>query len=238
MDSIAMRGSRLAQGHLLAKPLVHETFERLAKARFDTYFILMSARTNYVLFDLGGVLVDVDMAPAEAAWSRLDLDSKGVVAAVVGSGAKWVGDRGQANEAQMLQTVQAAGHPSLDKSRFRAVWGSVVSWRPFVASLLHRLRVPFGVLSNIDPVHAVILGPLPGASHRIYSYNIGLMKPDPQAFEAAIDQIGVDRTTIRYLDDRADNVEAAREAGMSAHQVTSASEVEQVLADLVGVDSC
>lgn len=233
-----MRGSRVAQGHLLAKPLFEETFERLAKLRFDTYFILMNARTNYVLFDLGGVLVDVDMAPAEAAWSRLDLDAKGVVEAVVGSGAKWAGDRGQATEAQMLQTVQVAGHPTLDKSRFRALWGAVVSWRPFVAPLLSRLAVPFGVLSNIDPVHAVVLGPLPGATHRFYSYDIGLMKPDPQAFEAAIDQIGIDRATIRYLDDRADNVEAALQVGMSAHQVTSAAEVEQVLADLLEGERC
>lgn len=63
----------------------------------------------------------------------------------------------------------------------------------------------------------------------VLSYEIGVMKPDPAIFAAAIDRAGVAAEHIFYADDRQENVAAAREAGMDAVLFTDAN---QLLDDL------
>jgi len=51
----------------------------------------------------------------------------------------------------------------------------------------------------------------------VYSHEIGVGKPDPRAFEAACDALGVPAHRCLFIDDAAANVEAARAAGMQGH---------------------
>jgi putative hydrolase of the HAD superfamily len=49
-----------------------------------------------------------------------------------------------------------------------------------------------------------------------YSYDLRLAKPDPEFFLEAARRIGVERSTILFVDDNAANVEGARAAGLAA----------------------
>ena len=95
------------------------------------------------------------------------------------------------------------------------------------------LSVPYGVLSNICPVHAAVLGPLRGAHPVVYSCDTGFMKPNPAAFQAAIEASSVPAARVRYLDDLQVNVDAARTLGFQAHRVWDRDSLEQALADLL-----
>ncbi|GEP37758.1 hypothetical protein NPS01_14210 [Nocardioides psychrotolerans] len=48
----------------------------------------------------------------------------------------------------------------------------------------------------------------------IYSCKIGLAKPDPAYFERAVAMIGSAPEEVLFVDDRADNVDGARSAGL------------------------
>ncbi len=49
-----------------------------------------------------------------------------------------------------------------------------------------------------------------------YSYALGVAKPDPAYFEAILAQLGAVPAEVAFVDDRADNVEAARGLGIRA----------------------
>lgn len=48
-----------------------------------------------------------------------------------------------------------------------------------------------------------------------YSYDLGHAKPSPAYFEAALTRIGIEPAEALFIDDRAANVEAAREVGLA-----------------------
>ncbi len=52
--------------------------------------------------------------------------------------------------------------------------------------------------------------------HLIFSSDIGLTKPDPEAFDAALRRIGREPHEVLFIDDRAENVQGALEAGLRA----------------------
>jgi putative hydrolase of the HAD superfamily len=72
---------------------------------------------------------------------------------------------------------------------------------------------------------------LAGFEHIVFSAWIGVIKPDPRAFAAAVEQLGRPPEEILFVDDRPSNVEGARAAGLRAVQFTSA---DQLRADLAG----
>ena len=51
-----------------------------------------------------------------------------------------------------------------------------------------------------------------------YSCDLGAAKPDPEYFLRALDAVGDDPRSVLFVDDRQDNVEAARSVGLPAEQ--------------------
>jgi putative hydrolase of the HAD superfamily len=114
------------------------------------------------------------------------------------------------------------------------------SWRAVDPQMLELLDVlahsgrTLGLLSNIPPEladeflhqHAwlgrfTILG---------FSCRIGHVKPEPAAFDWCISALGVEPDTILFVDDREENVRAARARGMQTHLFTDAATLAQSIA--------
>lgn len=64
---------------------------------------------------------------------------------------------------------------------------------------------------------------------RVYSCEIGVAKPDRRAYAICAERLGVRPGDVLFFDDRAENVEAARAAGMKAEVFTSPEQVREVL---------
>ena len=109
---------------------------------------------------------------------------------------------------------------------------------PGVAETLQQLSKNFTVacLSNTNPLHwprerdAMGLGRL--FSRQYISYEIGYLKPDSKAFQHAIDDLNCPPGQILFLDDREENIEAARNLGMGARRTVGIDEVRAVLLEL------
>jgi putative hydrolase of the HAD superfamily len=65
--------------------------------------------------------------------------------------------------------------------------------------------------------------------HLIFSSELGLVKPEPGIFEAAIEIVSAPPSEILFVDDRAANVEAAVDAGMQAILFSSAAQLQAEL---------
>ncbi|AGG65599.1 HAD family hydrolase [Corynebacterium callunae] len=91
-----------------------------------------------------------------------------------------------------------------------------------------------GVLSNIPKGLAQIVKHhnqswLDQLDALVFSCDIGAAKPELPAFHAAQEALGVPASEIVFIDDRLENVEAAREAGMQAFVFTSLAQLKKDL---------
>jgi HAD superfamily hydrolase (TIGR01509 family) len=122
-----------------------------------------------------------------------------------------------------------------DLETFRDVWCDMMDPIPGVeeAFLAARERVPVYVLSNTDRVHvAYILERfewIGRASGLFLSCEEGLLKPEPEFYDRALRRYGHDPASVVFIDDRIENVLAARRAGMIGVHVPE----DATFADLV-----
>jgi putative hydrolase of the HAD superfamily len=63
--------------------------------------------------------------------------------------------------------------------------------------------------------------------HHTWSYALKLAKPEPAIYHHAVEGLGTPPDQILFIDDRADNIEAALAAGMQAIQYTDHSTFER-----------
>jgi putative hydrolase of the HAD superfamily len=113
------------------------------------------------------------------------------------------------------------------------------SWRAVdprmldLLDVLARSGLTLGLLSNIPPELAAeflqrhawlgqfaVLG---------FSCRIGHVKPEPAAFEWCIRTLGAEPSTILFVDDREENVRAARASGMQGHVFTDVATLHRTL---------
>ena len=84
-------------------------------------------------------------------------------------------------------------------------------------SLLSNNPAPFAeALPRLAPDVCEILG-----DNRLVSAQLGMRKPDPRVFELAVARYGASPDNAFMVDDSAENVAGALEAGLHAHHFTS-----------------
>ena len=68
--------------------------------------------------------------------------------------------------------------------------------------------------------------------HVFNSSAIGHVKPHPEVYHAALDLLGIEANEVLFIDDRAENVNAAAETGMTGHHFTTIGRLKQALEKL------
>jgi HAD superfamily hydrolase (TIGR01509 family) len=202
------------------------------------------ARLRAIIFDIGRVLVQVDVAramqglasgstlsPSEF-WSAIEKDP---------SWPDWQEGRMAPHDWYLHLTKRLGG--SLTFEQFTEVWNRALDPTPihedaFLEKLSKRYRL--ALLSNTDPIHVRHLE----ATYRffaffptrIYSCSVGASKPNPLIYSAALRALKVSAGEALYIDDIAAYVEAARRLGMSGVQFQSPAPLTSDLKSL-GVDN-
>jgi len=112
---------------------------------------------------------------------------------------------------------------------------------PAVQTVLAELRalgMKIGVLSNTLPNVAATLKAIGIADLvdvAIASCTLGVHKPHPEAFTRAAELLGVPVEAVLFVDDRVENVDAARALGMQALLIDHSGSTPGALHDLRGV---
>ncbi|HTV09585.1 MAG TPA: HAD family phosphatase, partial [Candidatus Aquilonibacter sp.] len=99
------------------------------------------------------------------------------------------------------------------------------------AAALQRHALLTGILSNMgDVMEEGIMARLAWMATfpvRIFSHRLGLAKPDERIYRHAISALGVAPDEILFLDDRLENVEAARALGLHAIHYSSHGDLQR-----------
>ena len=186
---------------------------------------------NAVLFDYGLVLSG---PPDPAAWDHLKHLLTASEAAF--HKAYWdhreAYDRGAFTAAAYWQQVAADLHQTLTSQQLNPlIEADTTLWtqpnQPMIdfAAALQRAGIRTGILSNIgDAMETGILARFPwlhAFHHHTFSHRLNIAKPDPEIYAHAITGLGVPASEILFIDDREDNIAAARAAGLQAIQYTT-----------------
>jgi FMN phosphatase YigB (HAD superfamily) len=193
---------------------------------------------DFVLFDLGGVLIELGgmtafqeltgLASEEEMWQRW-------------LACPWVRrfESGRCTSREFSEGVVAEWQLQVSPGQFLEL---LAAWPigpfPGAAGLLADVQasVPIGCCSNTNVVHWAYQSqewPLLTLFDRTFlSFELGLVKPDPEMFEAVARQIPADRDRVLFLDDVALNAEAGRSFGFRSEQVRGPDECRAVLVEV------
>lgn len=195
-------------------------------------------RVDALLFDLGGVLVDVDWGRAFAAWSA----RSGVPAAELArrfrrDAAYDAHECGTLSDAEFFASLRGMLGLGLGDREMLEGWNAILG-DPFpgVPGLLERLaaRVPLYVFSNTNIAHAAFWRPryralLAPVREVFCSCDIRMRKPQPDAFRCVAQRIGTGPGRIAFFDDLEENVAGARAAGLAGVHVPSADRLAELV---------
>jgi putative hydrolase of the HAD superfamily len=170
------------------------------------------------IFDIGNVLLPFDYYKAA---NRLIAenqppvppDREKIVAA------KMELETGRIDRAEFLSRVRPEFAHTGDEAEFLAIWEDIFIPNEPMFALVEELsqRMPLYLLSNISDIHKEsIHRDFPVFRHfrgGVYSYEVGLMKPDPAIFALTAERFGVNPSETLYIDDMPENAEAAIQAG-------------------------
>ena len=193
-----------------------------------------------IVFDIGGVLADFRI--------KEFLLEKGLDGPVIRRVLKasvmnpyWGRfERGEVTEEETLRAF-AAADPEIEKElrlAFTSLSGMLVM-REYAIPLVRRLKAAgCGVyyLSNYSRKAydecAESLAFMPYMDGGIVSFRVGMTKPDPRMFRCFLERYGLRPEECAFIDDTAENVEAARALGFAGIQFDSYDQLIEALGNL------
>jgi putative hydrolase of the HAD superfamily len=194
-----------------------------------------------LLFDLGGVIIEIDFGLAFARWAQIGGAPVDQVKARFAFDAAYERhERGEIEGREYFESLRAALGVKLSDAELLEGWNAIyVREVPGIRDVLGPLsrRIPLYAFTNSNLTHTACWAPryaeVLGSFRKIFnSCEMGLRKPEPAAFRAISEAIGVPLDRILFFDDTPVNVEAARAIGMPAVLVRSIEDVRKAVAEL------
>ena len=191
-----------------------------------------------LLFDLGNVLVDISFDRTFEHWGRAAGLETGQVRDRFSFDAAYERhERGEITAAAYFQTLRGSLGIDISDTDFLDGWNAMLVGEVVgVRKLLERVqgRFPLYAFSNTNAVHyalwSVEYGTMLAPFRQVFASNeMGLRKPEPEAFMAVVAAIGVPPERILFFDDSQVNVEGARQVGMAAVLVSAIDDVADAL---------
>lgn len=197
-----------------------------------------------LIFDLGDVIIDIDYAITVAEFQKLaKVDFSEIVSY---SRQHHVFDRlekGQISEADFWAEIKLLMKPDVTNEELINAWNSIlINYPKYKIELLQNLRSRYQVfaLSNINEIHIREIDRVAkeqfGAQrfadffHKAYYSNeTGYRKPESEIYELVLKSEQLNPSETFFVDDKAENVEAARNLGIQAYQLTNRDKLVDLL---------
>jgi putative hydrolase of the HAD superfamily len=187
-----------------------------------------NARLRAVIFDIGRVLVKLDLAPALASLSQGTFLSPAELWSAIEKDPRWHDwQEGRISPHDWHVHITKRLGSRLTFEEFREAWNRSLDPVPLqtddlFASIAKKHKL--ALLSNTDPIHVAHLEstfsffqffPAPA---RIYSCSVRASKPSPVVFQAALRAVKTPASQAVFVDDILEYVQAARSLGLRGIQ--------------------
>jgi putative hydrolase of the HAD superfamily len=196
-----------------------------------------------IIFDLGGVIVDLDVTKTVEAFAELSGMSHSAITGLYSRHPEFLQyERGELTDAAFRTMLRNVFALDVSDTALDAAWNAMIRNVPkrkleLAAALMKDFQVL--VLSNTNGIHIryvneMISGaPFETHFHKCYySHEVGMRKPEPRIYEHVLHDAGIQPGTAFFLDDNEQNIMAARALGIHAFHVHDPQQVYEVFGTL------
>jgi len=205
--------------------------------------VLVDRSIKALIWDCGGVLVRTEDPSGRREWEqKLGLPRYDIDRVVLGSKAWIQAQCGEIPEEAYWTEVRV--HLGLNERAIQDLRRDFYAGdriNPVVLDVITRLRPHYkqAILSNAVPSLLEMLRDRFQIVHLfdviITSASIGVMKPDPHAYRAALDALRLRAEETVFIDDLRENIQGAKQLGMHAiHFETDHDDIRPLLSALLG----
>jgi glucose-1-phosphatase len=186
-----------------------------------------------IIFDLGGVLIDLDLDRTVKAFSKLAIPVPADLAEAERRAVMYSGlETGTVSDDLFRAAIRELSPLSPSDEAIDAAWNAMLSGFPQNrVKTLRQLNKHYRVflLSNSNAIHyryyatrfkedyAMEMDSL--FEQAYYSFKLKMCKPHPEIFQIVLEQSGLLAEETLFIDDTADNVIAAAALGITVHQL-------------------
>ncbi|MEO7524022.1 MAG: HAD family phosphatase [Ferruginibacter sp.] len=203
-----------------------------------------------IIFDLGGVLLDLDFTKPPEAFKKLGFPQfESMFSQFKVDQLFEKLEKGMIDEREFYTIMLKVGKEGTTPDQIKFAWNSMLlDFRTESLEYLKKLAPEFNLflLSNTNSIHleAVnsILKKQTGLSSlnsfftkSYYSHFIGLRKPDNNIFEFVAKDAGIQANETLFIDDTKDNIYTAQRLGFKTHLLLPGEKIEKL--DLIKISS-
>jgi putative hydrolase of the HAD superfamily len=190
--------------------------------------LIESHKIKHILFDLGGVLLNIDYTLTEKAFAELGI----VDFDLMYSQAKQDGlfdrfEKGEIGRGEFIGAIQRISPSSVNRDEIETAWNAMLlnfpSERLDMLSTLNKTHDVY-LLSNTNEIHfgafnmrfekAFDRSFSPYFRKDYYSHQLGMRKPDAEVFEFIVKDQGLIKQEILFIDDSEQHVKGAKSLGI------------------------
>lgn len=190
---------------------------------------------DHIIFDLGGVLIDIDYQATENAFTDLGFDNFGEKYAQLSQSDLFDKfEKGEISAQYFINKILAFCPKGTSPNKVVAAWNAMLGEFPSEKiDLLHRVKnkFPLTMLSNTNEIHILKVyeawdkvsdKPMRSLFDKIYlSFEIGKRKPDVETFKWVCEVLAINPSTTLFIDDSPQHIEGAKEAGLHTYYYQS-----------------
>lgn len=195
-----------------------------------------------VIFDLGGVILDIDYNRTVEAFKALHFDDFDAhYSKMRQSGVFDQLERGEINEVEFVQIMQNT-IPNASHQEIVNAWNAIILDFPvgrldYISRV--RQQLPIFLLSNTNEIHFKCFDQLLLDKHgsqlkdhfnKVYlSHEIGHRKPEPKAWQVILNEQGLAANETLFIDDSPQHIQAAQTLGVQTIHLEDISNLEVCL---------
>lgn len=188
---------------------------------------------EWLLFDLGGVLIESTVFENLNRLLAESLDAASIKQRWLYSASVRLFELGEISAEEFAERFIAEWQLDLSETAFLMEFASWPrAFFPGAKQTLRELRKNhrLACLSNSNPLHWERFGDFDADFDvALFSHQLGVIKPDPEAFMLALGKCGVEPAAVYFYDDCAANVDTALSLGIKGFQVDGFESLQQLL---------
>ncbi|MEO6721355.1 MAG: HAD family phosphatase [Ferruginibacter sp.] len=196
-----------------------------------------------IIFDLGGVLLDVDYNKTADAFRRLGVTQFDELYSQANANRLFEElETGSIKEEAFYENIGQYCTPDTSRDQMMLAWNEILlDFRKSSLEYLKKLadKYQLFLFSNTNSIHLTafnkILADQTGESSldnyfikSYYSHVIGKRKPYPETFEWILKDAGLNASETLFIDDSVKNVEGAKMAGIQTHLLMPGEKIEDL----------
>ena len=196
-----------------------------------------------VIFDLGGVILDIDYNLTRKAFEKLGVTHFDDMYSQASADKLFQKlETGHVEEDDFYKELNRCTGLQLSPEEIRKAWNAMLlSYREKSLEYLETLRPKYKIflLSNTNFIHLNELEKIFNLQKRnktfdqyfdkaFYSCAIGLRKPDRECYDWVINDLKIEPSATIFIDDLAQNIDGAKESGLQTIHLKQGSKIEDL----------